>query len=181
MTTISRPARGFRAAARVLALAALLAVPGGRAHADSACLADAERLCPGIPAAGDGRLWACLQRNNLQLSSRCVENVQAVQRIAQEFAADCAADIHRLCPRTPRGGGQVLECLRPYLGRRELGSNCEEAVVKAFERWSEFADACQGDAAALCPDVQAGGGRMLLCLRAQSDRLSSRCRKVVGP
>jgi hypothetical protein len=110
-----------------------------------------------------------------------VRNIQEVQRRATEFSADCASDVHRFCPRTPRGGGRVLECLAPYLGRRELSSNCESAVAEAIDRWAAFADACSDDAASLCPNVQAGGGRMFLCLRSQSGRLSSRCRKVGSP
>jgi hypothetical protein len=161
-------------------LAALLAVAGAsRALADAPCSADAARLCPGIPS-GDGRLWACLLRNELKLSSPCVANIRDVQRRANEFNADCSADIYRFCPVRP-GGGRVLDCLSAHVGRSELGSNCEDAVIKAIENLQEFADACANDAAALCGGVQPGGGRVFLCLRAQSDRLSTRCRRAVQP
>ncbi len=164
-----------------LALLAILAAAGaGRALAEAPCLEDAARLCPGLPA-GDGRIWACLQRNQLQLSSACVRTIQEVQRRAAEFHADCAADVYRLCPSTPRGELRVLDCLRYHVGRRELSTTCEDAVLAALERLQEYADACTDDAARLCPGVQAGGGKVIACLRSQSDRLSSRCRKVVCP
>lgn len=165
---------------RLATLAALLAaVAGGRALADADCAEDAARLCPGIPM-GDGRLWACLVRNQMQLSSACVKNINEVRRRAGELNADCSADVYRFCPRTPAGGGRILECLRFHVGKSELSSNCEDAVVDALEKLQEFSDACANDAAALCAGVQPGGGRLFLCLRAQSDRLSSRCRAAVN-
>jgi hypothetical protein len=165
----------------LVTLAALVAVVGGgRALADAPCLADAERLCPGIPA-GDRRLWACLLRNEFKLSSSCVRNVREVQRRASEFNSDCASDIWRFCPQVPKGGGRILDCLGAYVGRRELSSNCEGAVVTAIENLHEFNEGCAEDAAAFCAGVQPGGGRVFLCLRAQSDRLSSRCKRAMSP
>ena len=163
-----------------VALLLVAAAGGGGARADAPCVADAARLCPGIPAS-EGQLWACLQRYQAQLSSQCVRNIQEVQRRASEFSADCGADVYRFCPSTPRGQGRILACLSAHVGRRELSSNCEEAVVTALERAQEFSVGCANDAAALCAGVQPGGGRIFLCLRAQSDRLSSRCKRAVNP
>ena len=163
-----------------LLTAALAALAAGRAAAQAPCAEDAERLCPGIPS-GDGRLWACLQRNNLQLSSACTRNLQEVKRRAAEFNADCANDVFRFCPATARGRGRILECLRPHVGTHELSSTCEDAVGTAVEKLDEFRSACADDVAALCQGVQPGTGRLLMCLRYQSDKISSRCRKAVEP
>ena len=166
--------------ARIASLLALAAAPAGAPRAEAPCANDAARLCPGVPASG-GQLWACLQRNQLQLSSACVRNIQEVQRRAAEFSADCGGDVYQFCPSVPRGQGRILQCLAVHVGRRELSTNCEDAVVTAIEKLQEFTDACSNDAAALCQGVQPGQGRLLVCLRAYSDRLSSRCRKVVNP
>lgn len=166
--------------ARIAALVAVAAASPARGAGDAPCLDDAARLCPGIPASG-GQLWACLQRNELQLSSACVRNLQEIRRRAAEFGADCGADVYRFCPSVQAGQGRLLQCLAVHVGRRELSSNCEDAVVAALEKLQEFSDACASEAAQLCPGVQAGGGRLFACLRAQSDRLSSRCRKAVNP
>ena len=162
-------------AALAAALAAAPARPG-----EAPCLAEADKVCPGIPA-GDGRLFGCLLRNEFQLSSECVQNLREVQRRANAFSADCQADVFRFCQGVAPRGGRILECLRPYLGRRQLGTNCEDAVATALESYQELHDACAEDAAALCQGVQPGGGRLFLCLRYQSDQLSSRCRKAVSP
>jgi len=130
---------------------------------------------------GDGRLWPCLLRNQFQLSTACQRNMQKVQRRAAELNADCAGDVFRLCPATRSGEGRLLDCLSVHLGRRELSTNCEEAVATALEKLQEFANGCSDDAARLCADVQPGKGRLLVCLRSQSQSLSSRCRRVVSP
>ncbi len=179
MTSIRTPLVRLPLLAGVLALVAVLA--GGRARGgDAPCVADAARLCPGIPASG-GQLWACLQQKQGQLSSDCVRNIQQVQRRAAEFNADCGADVFRFCPRVQAGQGRILQCLSLHLGRRELSTNCEDAVASAIEKLQEFSDACSNEAAALCQGVQPGRGRLLICLRAQSERLSTRCRKAVNP
>ena len=161
--------------------AALAAAPLAAAvRADTPCASDAERLCPGIPAQ-DGRLWACLVRNETQLSSSCVQNLNELRRRASELSADCSPDVFRFCRLVPRGQGRVLECLRSHVGRRDLSSNCEEAVVTALEKLNEFAVGCGDDSARLCPGVEVGGGRMFLCLRSQYDKLSTRCQRAVSP
>jgi hypothetical protein len=147
-------------------------------RAEAPCLEDAARFCPGIPV-GDGRLWPCLQRNQFQLSTACQQNLQEVRRRASEFNADCLADAQRFCPWTQGGGGRVVECLHGHVGRRELSTSCEEAVVTALEKLQAFVDACAGDAARLCEGVEAGRGQLFLCLKARSGELSIGCRAVV--
>jgi hypothetical protein len=171
-STLARPA--------ALALTAALLLGTPASANDAPCLAESDKVCPGIPA-GDGRLFNCLLRNEFKLSSECVQNLREVQRRANEFSADCQADVFRFCQGVTARGGRVLECLRPYLGRRELASNCEDAVATALEKYQEFVDACRDDAAALCQGVQPGGGRLFLCLRYQAEKLSGRCRKAVNP
>ena len=169
---------------RTLSLATLVvaaALAAARARAEAPCVEDAARLCPGVPATGDGRLLACLQRNNLKLSSACIENLRWVQARARELSVDCANDVYRFCPGTQVGQGQVVQCLAFQVGKRELAPACEDAVVTALERTKEFQDACSAEAAQLCQGIQPGGGRLFLCLRAQSERVSTRCQRALNP
>ena len=107
----------------MLLLLALCA--GGRARAEAPCAEDSARLCPGIPQ-GDGRLWACLEQHQLQLSSPCVRNIQEVQRRASEFGADCGADVYRFCPSIRPGQDRILQCLGAQSDR--LSPRCRRAV-----------------------------------------------------
>jgi hypothetical protein len=120
-------------------------------------------------------------RNQLQLSSECVRNLQEVRRRASELNADCAGDVYRFCPATPRGAGRILECLSVHVGKSELSSACETAVETALENTGEFSAACGEEAARLCQGIEPGGGRIFLCLRAQSERLSTRCQRALSP
>jgi hypothetical protein len=117
----------------------------------------------------------------MQLSSACVSNLQEVRRRANEFSADCAGDVYRFCPGTPRGKGRILGCLADHAGKHELSSTCEGAVATALENAGEFSAACADEAARLCPGIEPGGGRIFLCLRAQSEQLSTRCRRALSP
>jgi hypothetical protein len=169
----SRP----RSAWLLLLLAAPLAA--GPARADSPCVDDAARVCPGIPQ-GDGRLWPCLLQHQFQLSGACQERISEVQRRAAELNADCAPDVYRFCQGVPRGQGRIVDCLAGHLGQGELSTNCEDTVAGVLARSHEFADACAKDAARLCPDVPPGGARVVVCLRAQARQLSTRCQRAVS-
>lgn len=39
---------------------------------------------------------------------------------------------------------------------------------------------CKDDIAKLCPDVQAGGGRILACLKQNKDQVSPDCKKAIA-
>ncbi|MGC3999296.1 MAG: cysteine rich repeat-containing protein [Anaeromyxobacter sp.] len=170
----------MRRSTLLLALAAaVVALAAAPTRADTPCTTDAARLCPGTPAEG-GQLWDCLLRNQLQLSTACQRNIQEVQRRAGEFSARCGGDVWRYCPRVTPGEGRVVACLSSHLGRSELSTPCEEAVSTALEKARVYGRACATDAANLCPGVAPGGGRVVLCLRGQAQKLSSACKKAVG-
>ena len=45
---------------------------------------------------------------------------------------------------------------------------------------AEIRAACQDDAQKLCAGVQAGGGRIIACLKDRKDSLSERCKQAAG-
>jgi hypothetical protein len=121
-----------------------------------------------------------MARNYAQLSSPCQQTLGEVQRRASALGADCNLDIQRYCPGTPVGGGRILQCLGAEVGRGELSSNCEDSVTGALEKLDAFTAGCSDDAAALCPGVASGRGRLFACLRSQQERLSSRCQQALS-
>jgi len=43
----------------------------------------------------------------------------------------CAADIQKLCPNVPEGGGRLLACLKQH--QDQVSANCKQAVLKALQ------------------------------------------------
>jgi len=44
-----------------------------------------------------------------------------------ELAKACKADVAKLCPKVPMGGGKILECLNSHKG--DLTTACQEALA----------------------------------------------------
>ncbi len=98
------------------------------------------------------------------------------------FAA-CKADINSLCQDAPSGIAGRLQCLKS--NQDKLSPECI-GTIKAIigvvqERAAAITDApkpvkaCQQDIAALCPDVAAGDGARIRCLRDNMPKLSPQC------
>ena len=162
----------------VSAAAAALLVAGsgtGRA-ADSACLADAERYCKGIPY-GEGRVLTCLQTRWSELSSACQQDIQQVQNRANEVTSACSPDVWQYCRGVVPGGDRVRVCL--YSRWDQLSTTCRDAWARISEKAQELVDHCSQDAQQVCPGVQPGGGRLFLCLKLNEGKVSSRCRSAL--
>src|SRR5512133_2679308 len=149
-------------AARVAAGAALLAVAAE--PAESACFADAERVCPDVRAADPGFL-ACLRSHFDDVSPSCQQDLRRVDRRAAEFQSACGGDVLRLCRSVPHGEGRVLACLDQ--SALLLSPGCAQAVAIAFETVDVLGKACKDELLAHCPGVPRGGGRRFLCLKAK--------------
>ena len=90
-----------------------------------------------------------------------------------EEALICADDIEKYCKEIKPGGGRLLECLKAR--EAELSVSCRgkigelQGIIKGCEQ------ACSGDIAQFCKEVQPGGGRIIKCLRGHDKELSSSC------
>jgi hypothetical protein len=96
----------------------------------------------------------------------------------------CRADVERLCSDVPAGGGGRARCLREHSD--QVSPECRAQLEPAQrernrERLSEARAECKDDVAKLCPNVQPGGGAILRCLRANSEKLSAGCREAMAP
>ena len=43
----------------------------------------------------------------------------------------CAADLQKLCPNVPEGGGRILACLKQH--QDQVSAACKQAVLKALQ------------------------------------------------
>jgi hypothetical protein len=94
------------------------------------------------------------------------------QAYAQE-ALICADDIEKYCKETKPGGGRILNCLKAH--ETELSESCRGKISELQGIIKDSQEACSGDIAQFCKEVQPGGGRILKCLREHDKELSPSC------
>ena len=90
----------------------------------------------------------------------------------------CVADARRLCPDVPVGDGRILACFRARW--YEVSSACQQVVQDVEGRARQIGAACSGDVWQYCRNVPQGQGRLLACVSARWNDLSSTCRDAVG-
>ena len=99
--------------------------------------------------------------------------------------AACRADMKTLCAGVERGKGAKLKCL--VENKDKASAECQAVMASMQERGGKRAGqkankagkggrlaACQSDVAALCPEVEKGGGRAQ-CLRQNETKVSPAC------
>src|SRR3954468_18228023 len=96
-----KPARGFAMSRKkqrllVTALAAGLLLVALRVRADSACIPDVQRYCSAIPI-GEGRVLTCLQARWRDLAGACQQEIQQIQKRANEVTSACTGDVWQYC------------------------------------------------------------------------------------
>jgi hypothetical protein len=90
----------------------------------------------------------------------------------------CAADALRLCPDVPAGEGRILDCLRARW--YAVSSSCQQTIQGVEARARQIGVACNHDVYEHCRRVPLGGGRVLSCLAANWEQLSTTCSDAVA-
>jgi hypothetical protein len=85
----------------------------------------------------------------------------------------CADDIEKYCKEIKPGGGRILNCLKAH--ETELSVSCRGKISELQAIIKDFEQACSGDIAQFCKEVQPGGGRIIKCLRERDKELSPSC------
>lgn len=127
----------------------------------SACRADYQKNCAGVPPSGSAAL-SCLQKSKSKLSQACQQAVDGVGAPAGSAAAGTPSG-----PQTtaaPPAATPPLLRLRPMRPREEL------MILRS---------ACGGDVRALCDGIPPGGGRIAQCLASHAASLSPACKSVL--
>ena len=97
----------------------------------TACQSDLDKFCKGITPGG-GRIAACLDSRDDQLSSPCkTAYMNTKERISEKmdkaelaFRNSCGADVRKFCSQVPSGKGRLLECLDEH--RDNLSGPCTD-------------------------------------------------------
>ena len=90
-----------------------------------------------------------------------------------EEALLCADDIEKYCKEIKPGGGRLLNCLKAH--EKDLSASCCAKIGELQGIITECEQACSGDIARFCKEVQPGGGRILKCLQGHDKELSPSC------
>ena len=85
----------------------------------------------------------------------------------------CADDIEKYCKEIKPGGGRILNCLKTR--EAELSVSCRGKIRELQGIITACEQACSGDIAQFCKDIQPGGGRIIKCLREHDKELSPSC------
>lgn len=94
-----------------------------------------------------------------------------------ETPRPCADEFERFCKDVKPGLGLMIDCLNQH--REELSPACRDKVGGALARLDKAKQDCSGDITSFCGGVKPGGGRLLDCLKKQSDKLTTACRSHV--
>ena len=70
----------------------------------------------------------------------------ASPQLADDPRAACAADVQKLCPNVPTGGGRIIACLQQH--KEEVSDRCKQAIVSAMQRSKGGAGPAAGPAPA---------------------------------
>jgi hypothetical protein len=113
------------------------------------CAAEVQKFCKDVEP-GAGRIRACLQSHEAELSKACQAHLKRppaarMGRPGQAPMRACAPDIQKLCKGVQPGGGRIVQCLREH--ESELSQACK-AVVTARAAGAGAAPAAPARAAA---------------------------------
>jgi hypothetical protein len=85
----------------------------------------------------------------------------------------CCDDIEKYCKEIKPGGGRIMNCLKAH--ETELSVSCRGKIGELQGIITDCEQACAGDIAQFCKEVQPGGGRIVKCLREHDKQLSPSC------
>jgi len=104
----------------------------------------------------------------------CVVLYSSLNAHAQE-SLTCADEIAKFCKDVKPGGGRILNCLKAH--EAELTASCRGKIGELQGIIKDCEQACAGDIAQFCKDIQPGGGRIIKCLRERDKELSFSCKE----
>jgi hypothetical protein len=89
----------------------------------------------------------------------------------------CHADVAALCPNLQPGRVDhraVFQCLESQ--QDKLSAGCKSELEERKARMEAEKEACKPDVEKFCAGVEAGGGRIMQCLKQHQSELSEACK-----
>ena len=112
-------------------------------------------------------------------------NLYAQDSIVDTVKQGCATEIENYCSQVMLGEGRLLACF--YAHEDKLSGQCQYALYQAANTLEQAVNAlqyvateCEEDIMKHCAEVQMGEGRILECLRANSETVSAACTTAVN-
>jgi len=107
------------------------------------------------------------------------------QGIIETVEKGCAAEIEKFCSQVSPGEGRLLACF--YAHEDKLSGQCQYALYtasakldQAISALDDVASQCRDDLMKHCANVQVGEGRVIECLKANQDSVSTDCKQAVN-
>ena len=107
------------------------------------------------------------------------------QDIVTGIEKGCAAEIESFCSQVTMGEGRLLACF--YAHEDKLSGQCQYALYdasaqleRAVSALNYVAGQCDDDIMKHCAEVQMGEGRILDCLKANSETVSAACTQAIN-
>lgn len=109
----------------------------------TACKDDVDKLCNGITPGG-GRIAACLDSKQDQLSSGCktawtstkADISNRMDKAEVAFRKNCGSDVQKFCADVPSGKGRLLQCLDDH--EDSLSNSCKSFQAKLDQKLDKF-------------------------------------------
>jgi len=92
-------------------------------------------------------------------------------------AGPCHEDLKQYCGNLERGDGRIRQCIEE--NRAKFSPACQQDMTARHESAGQKRQACEPDVQRLCPGVEAGGGRIMACLKKHETELSPACRDAL--
>ena len=107
------------------------------------------------------------------------------EKVISTVQQGCAVEIESFCSQVTMGDGRLLACF--YAHEDKLTGQCQYALYQASAELDQAVNAlvyiarqCENDIMNLCANVQAGEGRILECLDANSEAVSDSCKTAIS-
>jgi len=109
----------------------------------------------------------------------------SAQDIVSEVQKGCGPEIENYCSQVNMGEGRLLACF--YAHEDKLSGQCQYALYNASAQLEHAVSAlnyvagqCEDDIKAHCAQVQLGEGRVVECLKSNSESISTACTQAMA-